>query len=535
VLSLNEEVKNPSLIDLNISSIVPPVLRSLFHHYSNVLPEGKWRHFFFQFGDTFFMIPHEWRELFFQYLILSMKYKTLNEQKWKKEFTTFKSSASARFSNPDSPYFFEKNPITYLMYAHNCLIDFPSDLNRILKLIQQQRQTPIAKIDFLKILDRTFTESAARNWLNPALKELFGVLILYPHASTKMIAKRLNTTTKVIRERIERFRNRFNLNRIIHLNYYLVGLSRIYLFLRFRNRQNIEPALPVTTRYFEKETPHFPDTLSDLFCIQTYYTPKAQWRNFQILCENRFEPRSVLWLGDAPRLFFAEDVTILYNTSKDTYDAKNKQWCINEDYLAACLSTDLWEDLPRIDLSPALYISYDINSTRLDFDQLDLKIVHYFYELEGNNNRFSTVGAVAKELKVPYHEVKYRLQRMLETGMVTFYYHTTFRLPRTMDLILLSENPAICDQFINISYLLPVVSMARIRSYPSKYVGVFAFIWLPSGSRVPYIFRDFFRSHRDLITGFCAESEYIMVPKRPLWPYWNQVKKRWRWSDLPEI
>ena len=532
---MSQEVKNPSLTDTDISSIVPPVLRSLFHQYSNVLPSDKWEHLFFQFGNTFSMIPLEWRELFFQYLILSMKYQTLNEQKWKKEFPTFKSSASASFSNPNSPYFFEKNPITYLMYAHNSLIDFPSDLNRILKLIQQQRQTRIAKKDFVKILDRTSNESKARNWLTPALKDLLRVLILYPLASTKMIAKRLNTTPKVIRERIERFRNRFSLNRIIHLNYYLVGLSRIYLFLRFRNRRNIEPALPVTTRYFEKEIPHFPDTLSDLFCIQTYFTPKTQWRNFQILCENRFDPSRVVWLGDAPRLFFAEDITILYNTSKETYDSKHKQWRVKEDYLAACLSTDLWQDLPRIDLSPALHLSYNINSTRLDFDQLDLKIVHYFYELEGNNNRFSTVGTVAKELDVPYEEIKRRLQRMLETGMVTFYYHTTFRLPRTMDLILLSENPDICDQFINISSLLPVVSMARIRSYPSKYVGVFSIIWLPSGSRVPYIFRDFFRSHRDVITGFCAESEYIKVPKRPLWQYWNLVQKRWRWSDLPEI
>jgi len=531
---MNEKVNNSSSTNSDISSIVPLVFRPLFHQYSDILPADKWRHLFFQYGETFTLIPHEWQELFFQYIILAMKYKTLNEQNWKKEFTTFKSSASASFSNPDSPYFFAKNPITYLMYAHNNLINFPSDLNRILKLIQQQRQTPIAKKDFLKILDRTSNESKARNWLTPALKDLLRVLILYPLSSTKLIAKRLNTTPKVIRERIEQFRNRFSLNRIIQLNYYLVGLSRIYLFLGFRNRRNIEPTLPVTTRYFEKEITHFTDTLSDLFCIQTYYTPKAQWRNFQILCENRFDPKSVIWLGDAPRLFFAEDVSILYNISKDTYDAKHKLWCVNEDYLAACLSTDLWQDLPRIDLSPVLYISYDINSTRLDFDQLDLKIVHYFYELEGNNNRFSTIGAVAKELGVPYYEVKCRLQRMLEIGMVTFYYHTTFRLPRTMTLVLLSENPDICDQFLNISSYLPVVSIARIRSYPSKYVGVFAYIWLPTGSRVPYIFRDFFRSHRDVITGFCAESEYIMVPKRPLWEYWNPIRRRWRWNNLPD-
>ena len=78
-------------------------------------------------------------------------------------------------------------------------------------------------------------ESETKNWLTPAFKELIRALTLYPLASTTKLAQELGKTPRIIRQRIEQFRNRFILNRVIHLNYYKWGLSRIYLFITFRN------------------------------------------------------------------------------------------------------------------------------------------------------------------------------------------------------------------------------------------------------------------------------------------------------------
>lgn len=485
-----------------------------------------------RFMDALAVIPVEWRDLFSQYFVLALKHNILNEIMWRDMFPTFSSSASAEFSDPDSPNLFEKNPITYLINTHNILVDFPGALNRVLKLIHHQKRTLLSKEDFFIILDRVRNESKTRNWLTSTLNELFRALILYPLASIKELANKLEKPPNTIRQQIDRFRNRFILNRIIFPNYYKFGLSRVFLFLTFKNRRDFTPTLPVTSRYFEKEIPHRLDIFSDLFVVQTYCPPRRQWSVFKKLCADKFDPNEVEWLGGAPWFFFMEGFTVLYNT--ETYNKTRRQWVVNERYLDVCLSTDLWQDLPRVDVSPALHLSCDINTTRLDFDLLDLKIVHYFYELEGNNNRFATVGCVAKELGVPYQVVKTQLQRMLENGMVTFYYYTAFMLPRTVDIILLAEDPKICDQYLNLVALLPCSHTAKIRSYPSKYVGVYSTVFLPHGSRVPYIFRDFFLSNQDIITGFCAESKYTIVPRRPLWHYRDPVRKRWRWNDLPD-
>ncbi|MFX0195555.1 MAG: hypothetical protein ACFFCW_05465 [Candidatus Hodarchaeota archaeon] len=485
-----------------------------------------------RFTDVLALIPVEWRDLFSQYFILATKHKTLNEQKWKMEFPTFKSSTSAEFSNPDSPNLFEINPITYIINTHNALVDFPGALNRDLKLFHHRKKIPLSKEDFLKVLNMVRNESETRNWLTPTLKKLFRALVLYPLASTKELANKLDTTTNKVRQQIDRFRNRFIINRVIIHDYYKFGLSRVFLFLTFKNRHNITLALPVTEHYFQKEIPHRLDIFSDLFSIQIYCPPRWQWNSFKKLCEEKYRPNEVEWLGGDPRFFFMEENTVLYNT--DTYDKSRKQWIVNENYLNVCLSTDLWQDLPRVDVSPALHLTCDINTPRYDFDLLDLKIIHYFYELEGNNNRFATVGTVANELDIPYQEAKTRLQRMLETNMVTFYYLTSFRLPRTVDIIFLAEDPKICDHYLNLSALLPCSHTAKIRSYPPKYVGIYSTVFLPHGSRVPYIFRDFFLANQDVITGFCAESMYTIVPRRPLWHYWDSVRHRWRWSDLPD-
>ena len=433
-------------------SQIPDEWVPLYSKYTKILSQSKWRDLFDQYTIALFMIPKNWQQIFSQYFALVMKYKKIKEAIWKKEFSSSSSSDTAEFSDQSSTHFFERNPITYLMYSHNLVIDFPGELNRTLRLIHHQSEKQLTKDVFLKILDMIKVESEVNNNLTKSFKELFRILLLYPLASIKELANYLQTTPRTtpraVQQRIERFRNRLSLNRIIQLNYYKVGLSRTYLFLMFRNRQLTVPTIPVTTRYFEKEIIHYLDVFSDLFVIQSYYTPKVQWNQMLDLCKKRFRDNEVRWLGDEPLVFYAEDLTILYNLN--TYDSMLRKWCVNEEYLTVSLSTDLWQSMPRVDTSPALRLAYQINEPRLEFDKLDLDIIHYFYELEGNNNRFSTIDAVRKALGIPYNVVKTRLKRMLDQKMVTFFYYTFFCLPRSVNVIILGEDPKICEQYLNI-------------------------------------------------------------------------------------
>lgn len=485
-----------------------------------------------RFVDALSITPPEWKTLIAQYFVLGEKHNTLTDTKWKAAYPSFYSSSESIFSNPNAPTEFEKNPQDFLIATHNTLLDFPGALNRVLKLISLHKRTPLSKNEFIVILDKLQFEAESRNWLTPALKQLFHALILYPLDSPKELANKLDTNVKVIRRRLNRFRNRFFLNRVMQPDYYKFGLSRVYLFNLFKNRSNLFPSYPVTTRYFETEIPLRTGLHPHTFSIQTYCPPKTQWHSLKKWCEENFNLKEIEWLGGAPMLFFAEELFILYNT--DSYNVSQRKWNVNEDYLEICLSTGLWEDWPIVDVSPALHFVYDVNTSRFDFDLLDLKIIQYFWDLE-EINRFATVRRVAKAIGVSYRSIKTRLQRMLEKRMVIPYYHTAFILPRTVHLIMLSENPSICDKYLSMTTIFPCSYTVKLRSYPAKYFGIWSIIYLPSGSRVSYILQDFLFSNQEISTGFCVESQVKPIPKRKLWHFWDPIRKRWKWNDLPWI
>lgn len=484
-----------------------------------------------RFRDALHVIPPKWRDLFRQYFTLATKHKSLDETKWKQSFSMERSSFSSKFSNPNSIQMFEKNPITYLIHAHNSLVDFSSALNQVLKMLYHQKKVALSEETFLILLDKVRNESETRNRLTPALKDIFRTLVLYPLASLAEIASEVGKPPQLVQQHIDRFKNRFLLYRIVQQDYYKFGLSRVFLFLTFKNRRHFSP-LPVTQRYFENEIMHRLDVFSYMFSIQRYRLPKSQWSAFKKLCEAKYTPEGVDWLGGVPQLFFATDANFFYNT--ETYDKSQKRWVVDENYLEFCLSTGIWETIPRADISPSLQFGYDMDGPRREFDLLDLKIIHYFYELEGNNNRFATTGGVAKELGVPFYDVQTRLQRLLETKMITFYYWTAFRLPRSVDVILLTEDPKLCDAYLNLTTLFPSAFSARIRSYPSRLEGIYSTLYLPHGTRIPYIFRDFLMANQEILTGFCAETPHVLVPTRPLWENWDPIRKNWKWNDLPE-
>jgi len=99
---------------------------------------------------------------------------------------------------------------------------------------------------------------------------------------------------------------------------------------------------------------------------------------------------------------------------------------------------------------------------------------------------------------------------------VTFYFLTVFRLPRTVNIILLEEDPSIWEQYYNLLPHFPCSYTQKIRSYPAKYYGIYSTLYLPHGSRVSHLFRDFCVRNKEILTGFTAESQYIIIPRRPL-------------------
>lgn len=483
-----------------------------------------------RFRDALSIIPPIYSEIFTQYFALFKK-KMLKEADWKKQLGL---QSFSTWLNPSSPYLFEKNPFTYLINAHNALVDLPSALNQLLKALHYTRNGRVlTREQFLAILNQVRAKAAKKNWLTPALKKVFRARMLYPLASTKQLATRLRMSENTVRYHTQRFRNRFFLYQEIKWDYYKLGLSRIFLFLTFLDRKAPTPALPLTNRYFEREIPHKMDIARDIFSIQIFTPPKNRWKTFQAMCETQFEENRVKWLTESPTFFYIEEGIISYNL--DSFDEHTRQWTLDEQYIDFCLSTDLLEELPEAKFPPALTMNFDIDCKRERFDELDLKIIHYFYELEGNDNRFSTATGVAKQLGVAKQTVQKRLAQMLQKDIVRFFYTTSLRLPRIIDVILLTKNEPLIQDYLKLVPHIPFSYTARIRAYRKKlgYVGIYSSLYVPRGTNLAHILRDSLLS-RDEVVGYSSDSTYFVVARRPLIDYWDNERGRWKWATLPQ-
>ncbi|MFQ6123784.1 MAG: winged helix-turn-helix transcriptional regulator [Candidatus Heimdallarchaeota archaeon] len=484
-----------------------------------------------RFRDALSVIPLIFREIFIEYFTLTQMEKSLSEASWKEHLGLCSFSS---YLNPSSPHSFERNPFTYLIKKHNSLVDLPSALNRILKTLHFTRNgRKLTREQFLILLDKICAEADKKNWLTPTLRKVVQARMKYPLASTKELAKRLRVSENTVRYNTERFKNRFNLDRTIKWDYYKLGLSRIYLFLIFFDRTTLENAIPLTNRYFECEIPHKMDIAHNIFSIQISTPPKNRWKTFQTMCETRFDEKRVRWFPESPTFFYIEEGIYSYNLD-DTYNKQTKQWMIDEEYIDFCLSTDLIDDLPEVEFPPNLTMQFDVNCKREQFDELDLKIIKFFYELEGNDNRFSTITGVAKQIGVAKQTVKKRFERLLKKGIIKFFFITNLRLPRIINVVLLTKKEKIIKNYLKLTMHVPFAAHARIRAYRKKigYIGVHSSLYVPCKTNLAYILRDSLLS-RDDVLGFCSDCVYTTKLRRHLIDYWDSIRSKWKWSTLP--
>lgn len=120
-----------------------------------------------------------------------------------------------------------------------------------------------------------------------------------------------------------------------------------------------------------------------------------------------------------------------------------------------------------------------------------------------------------------------RIKRMLQQGIINFYYRTPLRLSRMVSIVLLFKEERLRDLYLNQITAIPYSVYTKIHSFPKEYVGVGLTLWVPHGSQIPYIFRDFLFSREDII-GFCAEAQYQWVGHSPLVTYWDYDRNQWK-------
>lgn len=477
-----------------------------------------------RFREVLEMIPEEYQPLFSAYFLLSEQHRTLKQTIWDNPPLGIPISSFPP-PNPDSQHYFMRNPIAYLTAAHNCVDNFANTLKRSLKMLFTTRNIPFSKEEFLELLDKVRLAEHPKFNLSEVMKRVVRIRILYPLAPTKTLAQRIKMTPHTFNRHLEKFRTRFELFKVICYDWYKLGLSRVFIFLHFKKRRQITTPLPATDQYFEAEVSHRLPMEHEVFSIQIYTPPRSKWNSFKYLCKETFNRPGVRWFGEFPSFFYSEGILILLNL--ETYDNTKKRFTINETYIDYCLSTDLFETLPAMDFSPALSRSFDIKTPRVTFDALDLLIIQYFYELEGTRNRFVTTKYVASELGVSQQTVARRIKRMLHQGIINFYYRTPLRLPRMVSVVLLFKEERLRDSYLNLITTFPYSVHTKICSFPKEYVGVGSTLWVPHGSRIPNIFRDFLLSREDII-GFCAEAQYQWVGHSPLVAYWDEDRNRWK-------
>jgi len=479
------------------------------------------------------MIPDELYSLFYAYFLLTNQNKTLKYTDWETIPSNF-SQGEFPLPDPSSRDYFERNPIAYLTDLHNQVEELPHILSRLLRMLYETSGSrPCAKKVFLRLLHNIRYSTQPYIPLTDAMKTVIGIRILYPLASTHELAKKLRISPQTFNYHIRAFKSKFEFYKVIWYDWYKFGLSRVYLFPHFRNRHNLDHSRPVTQLYFENEIAHRLPVEHDVFSIQTYTPPQSKWTEFRRRCEEVFEKQNIRWLADFPALYYSESRLIFLNLN--TYDPIRQQFIANEPYLEYCLTTDVLDSPLEIEFSPALKIDFDINAPRETFDALDLQIIHNFYELEGYREQFVNTRYVAKHLNVSEHTVARRVDRLLNRKMIGFYYQSPLRLPRVVDVIILlrEENDRLRDLYLKIIQdAVPYSHHTKIRSFPKGYMGVGSVLWVPPGSRVSYILRDFLLSREDVI-GFCAESTYQWAGHRSVSDHWDDTYHRWR-LDLPD-
>ncbi|MFQ5821545.1 MAG: hypothetical protein ACE5I5_16300, partial [Candidatus Heimdallarchaeota archaeon] len=340
-----------------------------------------------------------------------------------------------------------------------------------------------------------------------------------------------------IKWHIAEMKRRFYLYRLIEVDYYKLGLSELYLVIRGFQDLDIPSKEfqfdPISNRYPLRAETFKTGLAKQYVAFQSYTPPWGRRYDFLHECKMHVQKAGVEFLTGEPDFFIATGRRVFYNLK--SFDYKMGRWKINLRDLRFLINNYLMTG--SLGVFPPYDIQFDVNRRQgkqdvIEFDSLDLRICEQFWNLEGKNNRFATTHAVSKALDEPYKEVRQRYKRLRKEQVINFYYWTDLGLSSAFTTLLITKDEFILNNFQSILAELPVSSVISLRSLSDKELrGLLCYTYLPTELTLGPLFQSTFFAEEGVL-GFCAQRLPPSRPSRPLYEYYDPVRKWWKWDQL---
>ncbi len=485
--------------------------------------------------EVFKIIPYEVQDILFDFYVLWRKTRNITLERWLKEY----GYTTKPIQKGPNASLFQQDPVEYLIHASRSVRDFPERLFKNLHVLLLKRDEPLTVEEFEEQVNYVYYEDAEKLPLTPKMAKVFrrGLLAFDPFTNRNQLAKKLQMTEDAIKWHIAEMKRRFWLHRIIEVDYYKLGLSRLFLFIKGiqdpNNTSNEHFVKPLFV-YYPLRAESFPTGLAKQFVSYQIHTPPWNRRyDFLHECKRQFKLTDVDFLTSEPDLFLVTGRRIFYNLR--AFDFKTRRWTINLRDLRFLINNSLMTG--SLGVFPPYDFIFDVERRQdkqdvIEFDELDLEICEKFWDLEGRDNRFATAHSVSKDLNRPYREVNQRFKRLKAEKVINFFFWSSLGLSTAFTTVLITKDDFILNNFQSIIAQLPVTSLSPLESLRDKKLrGIFCHTYLPSEIALGSLFQSTFFAEEGVL-GFCAEAFPPTRFKRPLNEYYDPVRKWWKWDQL---
>jgi len=270
--------------------------------------------------EVFRIVPPEVKDLLFDYFVLWRKTRNITIQRWHKEYGTDPRTIR---NGPDASRF-NKDPVEYLIQAHRSVRDFPERLFKHLRVLLLKRDEILTIDEFEELIKYVYFEDAEKR---PPTRKIFQVFagllacnpqegVPFPFTSRKRLATGLGMTEDAVRWHIAEMKRRFYLYRLIEVDYYKFGLSKIFLIQRsFKKNHGLagDQELLLPKKYF-LQAQTFPTGIANLQVTYQVHTPPWN-RRYDLLqmYKEQVDEKGLDYITEEPDLYLATGRQCFYN------------------------------------------------------------------------------------------------------------------------------------------------------------------------------------------------------------------------------
>ena len=524
--------------------------------------------------EVFKIVPEEVQGILFDFLELHQKTHNSSLQQRQKEFG---NSTRALREGPEATPF-EEDPVEYLIHSSRSVPDFSDRLFRNLRVLRLKRDEPLTVKEFEKLVKYVYHEEPEKQPPTRKMLAVFrGLLAHDPFTSRRDLAKHLSNQNRkkisedAIRWHIAEMMRRFMLFRLIAVDYYKLGLSTFYLFLKGLRNQNgaFSPTVANNEGEYEYDggsgsyhTNHavtdsngdkqeqvkktipgkyllradkLPTNIANEFVSYQSHTPPWN-RRYEFLkeCESQAKEVGVSFITEEPDIFYATGRKCFYNLKP--FDFTTGQWTIKLRDLRFLIKNEVMTGSKGV--SPPYDFRFGVDRQKekqqvIEFDERDLQICEQFWACESVANRFATVHAVSKALGVSSNVVAKRLKWLRANQVAYFYYWLTLGLPSALYTLLITKDTFLLNNFQSILNELPVSSVVTLESLRDNETrGLFCHTYIPLELyALENLVKTTFLAEEG-VNGFCVQGFPGSRASHKLDEYYDPKRKWWKWKNI---